>query len=76
MASDGFEMFTVYQNPSDYPGKFVVRSQIIRAGKVIPADSPLIVADTLAEARLAIPFGLYRSPRHPQDDPVIVEVWF
>lgn len=68
-------IYVVFQSPADYPGKFVVRVQ--RAGKrgvEIDAD-PLIVCNTLPEARAVIPGGLYRMNRNPQDVPSILEVW-
>jgi hypothetical protein len=70
------EFFVVYQNPTDYPGKFVVRRQVVK-GKWVRADAkPLCVVSTLQEARSAIPAGLYRQERHSDDTLAIVEVWF
>ena len=69
------EIFTIYFNPIDFPGKYVVRRfQIERAGPIADAE-PLIVCDTLDEARNAIPDGLYCMPRQERDDPQIVENW-
>ena len=48
-------MFTIYHNPSDYPGKFVARRCTILPGAVAMDDEPLAVADTLEAAREAIP---------------------
>ena len=64
-------MWTIYNSPSDYPNKFVVRK--------FNYDSPtdeVKVFDTLEEARIAIPRHLYCMPRLEDDDPCIVEVWF
>jgi hypothetical protein len=68
-------MYTITQNPSDYPGKFVVRVQFCGAK---PVMGPVVaIEDTLLGARMAIaPLSLHCQPRDPSDDPVIVEVWF
>lgn len=68
-------IWTVYQNPSDFPGKFVVRASAILAGRVVMDPEATCVVETLEEARRAIPPGLYRQPRQRLDDPCIVEVW-
>lgn len=67
--------FTVYKNPSDYPGKYVVRRTRVAAGNEL-IDANASVFDTLEEARAVIPAGLYRIARHPTDPPAVVEVWF
>ena len=67
-------MFTVYKNPTDHPGWFVVRRFEIEAGKVSPCE--LVAKETTLEAvREKIPEDLYRMDRQPNDDPKIVEVW-
>lgn len=63
--------WAVYKDPSDYPGKFVVRRFIGMNAK----KEPEVVADTLDEARRVIPAGLICVPRLNGDDPVIYEVW-
>ncbi len=71
-------MWTIFWNPSDYPGKFVVRGFASNAAPPhdpIVAPEPTAVVDTLEEARAAVPAGLVRTERHPEDDPVIVETW-
>lgn len=65
------KMYTVYKNPSDYPGKYVVR---IFHGE-IPEEKPLCVEDTLEAARSHIPPGLVHLHRTHEDDPVILETW-
>lgn len=63
-------VFTVFYNATDFPGKYVVR--------LFDGKAPLrllAVKDTLEEARATIPQGYARFDRHPEDDPVIVEVW-
>jgi hypothetical protein len=66
-------IWTVYQNPSDYPGKFVARrSEITRD---ITHTNDMFVANTLEEIRALLPVGLHRIERYQLDDPVIVECW-
>lgn len=66
--------FTIFYNPADFPGKYVVR--------LFDGETPtklVCVKDTLEEARATIPHGppveYINMGRHPEDDPVIVEVW-
>lgn len=65
-----FPTFTVFYNPKDFPGKYVVR---LFDGKA--PTRLLSVKDTLEEARKTIPPMFLRTDRHPADDPVIVETW-
>jgi hypothetical protein len=63
-------IWTVYANPSDYPGKWVVRRWIL--------DTPgtwCFVAPSLEMARRVLPGHLTRLERWPTDDPCIVECW-
>lgn len=66
-----FEMFTVYENPRDYPGKFVVRRWL----DFIPDTKPMIVCDSLDLARAVIPQSAVCLGRYAEDDPAIREVW-
>lgn len=78
MSDAGLPMYVVYKNPSDYPGKFVVRLCVAGRGTVTCDKEPLAVRGTLAEARAAIEAlvgPLHRMNRQPDDDAVIVEVW-
>ena len=67
-------MWTVYQNPSDYPGSWVARVWTVSAGGP-PVPGPVVVASSLDAVRDALPPGLYRVPAAPGDDPAIVESW-
>jgi hypothetical protein len=71
--------WVIYEDPSDYPGMYVVRRfKIGRAdGKsvIVEDPEPMIVTDSLDQAREVIPAGAYCLGRHPDDDPVIYEVW-
>lgn len=79
--TDKLEMFTVYRNPRDYPGLFVVRRWTISylEPRPNPDAEPLIVCDTLEDARLAIHChrpGLFRIDESNAGDPAVLEVWF
>lgn len=69
-------MYTIYKHPADYPNKYVVRRSAIGEGDVKHDREPLIVAETLLDARAVIPWGLTCLSRHPNDEAQIFEVWF
>lgn len=67
-------VWVIYDHPSDHPDSFVLRPQFTARGGV--QVSPLAwTADSIEALRAALPPGLVRMNRHPDDDPVIVEVW-
>ncbi len=69
-------MFVIYDSPSDYPGKYVVRRWCIApGGEVRPDADPTATTYTLRQARSKIPSHYKRMARHPYDDACIVEVW-
>lgn len=75
---DSLDMLTIYESPSDYPGRFVVRRFQITAGGMRPDQFPLAVVATLAEAREAVQRShptAVRLSRVEGDDPIIVETW-
>lgn len=69
-------MYCIYEHPRDYPNKYVVREILISKGETKYIDPPTAIVDTLNDARTVIPNGLIPVPRHPTDDPVIIETWF
>lgn len=73
--SGHLDLWTVYFNPSDYPGKYIARRSEVRGnGPTMTAD--IIVTDTLRAIRQALHNrGLICLSRDPEDDAVIVEVW-
>lgn len=68
-------IFTVYDNPDDYPGEYVVRRSFVGPSMAVQDVEPLLVSDDLAEVRAAIPAGCIRLERDPFDPPAIMEVW-
>lgn len=67
--------YAIYKNPSDYPGRFVLRKWIVLKGETNPAAGAFpVCVGTLEECRAALPAGLHRIvPKG--GDPVIVEEW-
>jgi len=76
---DSLSIFTVYRNPRDYPGSFVVRRfEVTADGCTQRAPLPLVVTDTLDEARAAVHRahpGAVCMARSDGDEPQIVESW-
>lgn len=64
-------LYVVYKHPTDYPGKFVLR----RWWNDKPEKKPMLVADTLEEARTKIPKWAIRLAKPENEDPVILETW-
>lgn len=75
--TDGFlVIWTVYENPTDFPGEFVARPHFVGRGGGKPVAAPhAIRAKTLAELRAKLPPGLILFPRDKSDPPQIVESW-
>ncbi|MES2460583.1 MAG: hypothetical protein V4671_08355 [Armatimonadota bacterium] len=69
-------VWTIYDSPFDYPGRFVVRRWEVSGpdGRAVP-DQECVLADSLEEARAAVPPGLRNLGRYPQDDINIAETW-
>ncbi len=66
----GVPIIAIYNNPADYPGKYVARLwDINKATKFI------VVRDSLEEIRKTIPSYMARLGACSMDDPVIVETW-
>lgn len=68
-------MYTIYKDPTDYPGRVVLRVFDVQPGGTIPADTPAFVGDTVAEARSQVPAGLACFSRSPEDPTAVVETW-
>lgn len=64
-------IFVLYEDPKDYPGKFVLRRWVGEE----PDPIPMAVTDSLALARNVIPDYATPIGRYPLDDPAIKEVW-
>ena len=75
--SQDWHHFAIYFNPSDFPGKYVLRRWAITEGSPfpVPDKTPMGAAFSIEELRAKVPPGLVCLRRDPTDDPVIVEVW-
>lgn len=67
-------LWTVYENPTDYPGWFVARLSYVEGGAHRQTDN-VFIDRNLESLRKRLPRGLTKLARVPYDDPVIVEVW-
>jgi hypothetical protein len=71
-------MWTLYENPRDFPGMFVLREWAV-TGNPDGEPRPLpgvFVAPRLEPLRAEMERrGLFRMPRNPDDEPQIVETW-
>lgn len=72
----GYPIIAVYENPSDFKGKFVARLFVVnRELKKEMVTEYCVVKDSLEEIREAIPKSLIGLNRYANDDPCIVEVY-
>ena len=69
-------MWTVYDNPTDYPGKFVARRFDVDGEGPKPSSS-VIIMDDLDKLRDVLCYELHLTClcRNEEDDPKIVETW-
>lgn len=65
----------IYKHPSDYPNNCVARVHFISKGKVWASKDIFVVCDTVDECRDALPPGMRRMPRSPQDCASLVETY-
>lgn len=70
------EMFVIYENPADWPSKFVLRRWVSRPDGSYAPDAHAWVTSTLEEARAKLPRpDLHCLGRLPDDDRAIAETW-
>lgn len=73
------QMWVITENPSDFPGAFVVRRFTLaklKDGRIgNEASQECYVAKSLETVRTHVPGNLICVPRLDHDDPVIVETW-
>lgn len=67
-------VWTIYRNPSDFPGKYVVRAYVVGSG-CVTAASTHHVRNSLDSARSTLPANLVNLGRAIHDSPAIVETW-
>lgn len=74
MDEEVLTIWAVYRNPSDHPGKWVLRGHNVGPG-VVMARPGCYIADSYTALLRSLPSGLQRLPNSPFDDPVIYECW-
>lgn len=70
-----FTIWTIYHDPDDYPGRWVLRAHDIFPDTGMRSHSSCFVAATLDEVRAKVPAGCTCVGRTPEDHPVIYESW-
>jgi len=74
--SNPLEIWTIFDCPTDYPSRFVVRRFMVAGGKIVADLFPTAVVATLKQARAAVPRRASAClARTPWDEPQIVESW-
>lgn len=75
--SHEFLTVVVYQNPSDYPNKFVARAHYYDyKTKEYRVSKQCVVTDNYPSLEYLLDdMGLMKCSRHPDDDPAIMENW-
>ena len=68
-------MYVIYADPSDAPGRLVVREMRVIAGRVLASVEPAYTGGSLEIARSVVPDGWINLGRRPDDEPQIKEVW-
>lgn len=74
MNDDLLTIWVIYQNPGDYPGRWVLRGHDIGSGTVMPRPA-CYIADSYDKLLSSLPPGVQRLPHYDGDDPVIYETW-
>jgi hypothetical protein len=67
------KVWTIYEQPLDFPAGYVVREYTVAAGKVETGEAQYAL--TLLQARALVPSRLYCVQREEHDDPSVVETW-
>jgi hypothetical protein len=67
--------WTIYHNPLDYPGMWVLRRWDVIPGGGLRPHGQACICYSLEHARAGVPEGLVCFPRNEADDPAIFETW-
>lgn len=67
-------VYVIYKNPTDYPGRIVLRRQLVHAGRIDADPQPMYVGASIDEAHARLPPGLCRLA-YTDPDPAICQVW-
>lgn len=72
--SDELYIYVIYAGMPEYPGKFILRRDVVANG-VAASEDRAYLADSLEDLREALPPGLHRLPRQPGDGEYVLETW-
>ena len=74
--TDDLFLWTLYFNPSDFPGLFVARKFSVKLNAPTEDFFTGLTAETVyQQVQNASPYVLDFIYRNPQDDPVIIGTW-
>lgn len=73
--SEPFIVYTIHYDHPENPNKFSVLMSETRKGVIVAYEECIKVADTLEQARTAIPPGYHPFGPAANDDQTIVESW-
>lgn len=74
-AFDPLRLWVLYDHPSDDRDAYVARLWEMQGGALAATHSTFRDHDLERLRALMRARGLFRLPRHPSDDPVIIETW-
>lgn len=66
-------MYVIYDRPVDHPDRIVTRKFLV-SNEPQPTKE-FLLHDSIEDARIALPNGLWRIPRSLNDEPQIIETW-
>lgn len=75
MKGEPLSFWVVYDHPRDMPDRVVARRHECHIGGCSWPTADVVVGDTVSAVRERLPRGLVCLPRHPRDEPHIVETW-
>lgn len=67
--------WVIYKHPKDHPEHYVLRATYISDAHNLTQDPMAWKHSKIEVLRKLVPPGYVRMDRHPDDDPVIAEVW-
>lgn len=67
-------VWTIYENPSDYPGEYVARKSLVQDGDIKQTEE-VFIEKTLDDVRSKLPSHLNKIARAAEDEAQIVECW-
>ena len=75
MTTNELSAWTLYDSPADAPGYFVLRRWVVDSNGERATPQAFLCKDAQPLRDKMRERGLTCVPRHPEDEPQIVEVW-